>query len=62
MEKQIGFQKQACKYCFDNLRYVIKTKSMKSYDEALDQMSFPLFVTWQKNGSLRGCIGTFASN
>lgn len=22
-------------------------------------MKYPLFVTWHKNGSLRGCIGTF---
>ena len=25
-------------------------------------MKYPLFVTWLKNGDLRGCIGTFAED
>ena len=27
---------------------------------AFNQLKYPLFVTWLKNGKLRGCIGTFS--
>jgi len=30
--------------------------------KSLNEMKYPLFVTWLKNGNLRGCIGTFAED
>ena len=30
--------------------------------EDFDQVQSPLFVTWLKDGDLRGCIGTFAED
>jgi AMME syndrome candidate gene 1 protein len=44
------------------LVHLLKSGAVKPYDTSLDEMQFPLFVTWQKNGALRGCIGTFASD
>ena len=29
---------------------------------AFNQLKYPLFVTWLKNGNLRGCIGTFSDD
>ena len=44
---------------FDNLKNFLLHKEPKEYPEAFDHVEFPLFVTWTKQGSLRGCIGTF---
>ena len=35
---------------------------MLQYPNKFDQYKFPLFVTWMKNGQLRGCIGTFGED
>ena len=32
------------------------------YPEDFDTVNAPLFVTWLKDGDLRGCIGTFAED
>ena len=47
------------KYCFSNLKHFLKTKEILEYPIEFDDHRFPLFVTWQKDGDLRGCIGTF---
>jgi AMMECR1 domain-containing protein len=39
-----------------------KGKKMHPYPESFNDMKYPLFVTWLKNGDLRGCIGTFAED
>lgn len=50
-----------CQYCFD----VLLSKFDSNYTSKLQIPShwlttkYPLFVTWEKSGKLRGCIGTF---
>ena len=39
--------------------HLLETRSLLPHIKELDQHQYPLFVTWQKNGDLRGCIGTF---
>ena len=56
------FQTKLARFCFANLEDYLKTKEFKSYPEEFDTVDCPLFVTWNKNGDLRGCIGTFASD
>ena len=52
-------KKELTKYCFDNLRHFLKKQEMMEYPSHFDENKFPLFVTWLKDGDLRGCIGTF---
>ena len=35
---------------------------MLEYASDLDQIPSPLFVSWHKDGNLRGCTGTFAED
>ena len=57
-----SFQKRLIAYCFDNLRHFHKTKEIKMCPEDFNAVKAPLFVTWMKDGDLRGCIGTFAED
>ncbi|CAN3371708.1 hypothetical protein DIURU_002921 [Diutina rugosa] len=57
--------KGVCEYAFAVLENKLKgtpLKSLTSYepDTTLTSQRYPLFVTWNRNGNLRGCIGTFA--
>mmetsp|Transcript_53085 Transcript_53085/g.72701 ORF Transcript_53085/g.72701 Transcript_53085/m.72701 type:complete len:162 (+) Transcript_53085:56-541(+) len=45
-----------------NLQHLLKTKQMLDYPADFDEKDYPLFITWMKNGDLRGCIGTFQAN
>ena len=51
-------------YCFENLVVFLQSagKKMKEPPQHLNEHQYPLFVTWLKDGSLRGCIGTFADD
>jgi len=60
MEQSADFQKRTCDYCFGNLASFLTTRQPMDYPADFDGLEYPLFVTWQKNGMLRGCIGTFA--
>ena len=50
------------RYCFENLEHFLKEKKIFNYPQEFDQHYYPLFVTWNKKGMLRGCIGTFAED
>ena len=57
--------RELCFLCFEALVNHLTGKSthvVRSYIESkgVPSEKFPLFVTWTKRGSLRGCIGTFA--
>mmetsp|Transcript_25687 Transcript_25687/g.22800 ORF Transcript_25687/g.22800 Transcript_25687/m.22800 type:complete len:215 (+) Transcript_25687:21-665(+) len=54
-------QDKICTYCFDNLREIHSKGEILSYPKDLPDDKLPIFVTWQLNGVLRGCIGTFTS-
>lgn len=60
MEDQTEFHKSLCNYCFANLENFLQNKKSIDYPESFDQHKYPLFVTYQFDGMLRGCIGTFA--
>jgi uncharacterized protein (TIGR00296 family) len=54
-----------CYLCFETLFSHLggrPSHSVQSYLESQDLFiqKFPLFVTWTKGGTLRGCIGTFS--
>ena len=49
-------------YCFANLVHYLKSKQILKAPTDFDQYMYPLFVTWLKDGDLRGCIGTFAED
>ncbi|KAI5957525.1 hypothetical protein KGF57_003219 [Candida theae] len=63
--------KALCCYAFETLLNKLNLEQtkvpLKSYFEAVHEdasklpKSAPLFVTWNKNSQLRGCIGTFQS-
>ena len=55
----LAFQKKLCAFAFENLISFLTSRQVAQYDADLDNHRYPLFVTWQKNGRLRGCIGTF---
>lgn len=61
VETQIGDKhKQLCYYCFENLETFLDKKEVLDYDKSFDEMGeHPIFVSYHKNESLRGCIGTF---
>ena len=50
------------RYCFANLVSFLKDKTILKPPAEFDTHKYPLFVTWQKDGDLRGCIGTFAED
>ena len=54
--------KAHCRYCFDVLLAELKNQALPPFPKDLADFEAPLFVTWKKNGELRGCIGTFQSN
>ena len=62
MESNQDFQRRLCAYCFDNLLKFLNEEKLQDYEPELDNHEYPLFVTWQKQGHLRGCIGTFRSD
>jgi len=53
-----------CAYCFDVLIGVLHNQITKSkfppLPPSIPKVEAPLFVTWHKDGDLRGCIGTFS--
>lgn len=53
-----------CYICFEALEsHINKTSSQPIFDHfksKLNNLKFPLFVTWHKRGQLRGCIGCFS--
>ena len=51
-------------YCFENLIVFLQSsgKTMNPPPQHLNEHKYPLFVTWLKNGNLRGCIGTFSDD
>jgi uncharacterized protein (TIGR00296 family) len=55
--------KEMCFLCFETLENATKrsasTKAASRVIPASDPTECPLFVTWKRNGSLRGCIGCF---
>jgi uncharacterized protein (TIGR00296 family) len=57
---------ELCFLCFEALANRLTGKSnhvVQSFLESqgIPPQKFPLFVTWTKQGSLRGCIGTFSA-
>jgi len=50
-----------CAYCFDVLIGVLHNQITKSkfppLPPSIPKVEAPLFVTWHKDGDLRGCIG-----
>ncbi|KAH7829430.1 putative AMME syndrome candidate 1 protein [Monocercomonoides exilis] len=48
-----------CAYCFDALINHLDHKTMIA-DPSFANSEYPIFVTWNKKGHLRGCIGTFS--
>jgi uncharacterized protein (TIGR00296 family) len=57
--------RQHCFLCFEALTNHITKKSSHIIEHSFDSQhelgrKCPLFVTWMKEGKLRGCIGTFA--
>ena len=56
------FQKRLVTYCFNNLKHFLKTREILEHPSDFDTILSPLFVTWNKEGDLRGCIGTFAED
>ena len=57
-----SMKKELLTYCFNNVKHFLKNQQMLEYPSSYDSNKFPLFVTWQKDGDLRGCIGTFDEN
>jgi uncharacterized protein (TIGR00296 family) len=56
---------ELCYLCFETLVNHLSGKSshlIRSYLNSTNTFTdkFPLFVTWTKRGTLRGCIGTFS--
>lgn len=48
-------------YAFDTLLALMKKIETPNYPvEKFGYIECPLFVTWQLDGELRGCIGTLA--
>ena len=60
MENTIQATQMHCQYCFDVLINKLNNKPLPEYPKTLVDCEVPLFVTWKKNGALRGCIGTFS--
>jgi AMMECR1 domain-containing protein len=58
--QQISATKAHCKFCFDVLIAKLTNQNTPNYPENLPNPEVPIFVTWKKEGELRGCIGTFA--
>ncbi len=62
MESDKEFQKKLCCYAFANLEHFLENRKQLDYPPEFDELNYPLFVTYNKDGNLRGCIGTFAEN
>lgn len=54
--------KAHCVYSFNVLLAELKKSPIPPFPKDLPDFEAPLFVTWKKNGDLRGCIGTFQSS
>ncbi|CAI2380517.1 unnamed protein product [Moneuplotes crassus] len=52
-------QDKMCAYCFDNLKEIHSNGEILMYPKDLPNGEYPLFITWQLDKILRGCIGTF---
>ena len=52
--------KTLCFGAFQAIRNHFLQKNQNNFISALPIDSYPLFVTFKKNGQLRGCIGTFS--
>jgi AMMECR1 domain-containing protein len=46
------------KFCFTNLTYYLYTGQPISVPEEFNEIKVPLYVTWLREGELRGCVGT----
>ena len=62
MDVSGNLKKQITHYCFANLKLHLESKGSQMLDvpAVFNNYKYPLFVTWMKNGQLRGCIGTFS--
>ena len=49
--------KKMAKYCFTNLAYYLYTGEPVTVLADLNELKLPVYVTWLKDGELRGCIG-----
>ena len=50
------------KFCFTNLTYYLYTGEPVSVPEEFNTLKAPVYVSWLKNGEMRGCIGTSMEN
>lgn len=56
LQQQIVATPELCVHCFD----VLVSAPQAADAGYLPNVSCPLFVTWEKNGQLRGCIGSLS--
>lgn len=55
--------KPLCKFAFDIVYGILSNKKEKKQVPInFSTVQSPIFITWEKNGKLRGCIGTFERN
>ena len=55
--------KEMCYYAFETLENKVTGSNKNEFSSKIpkdDKRRCPLFVTWKKNGMLRGCIGNFS--
>ena len=58
-----AFQKRMTTAAFEILEHWLTVNDgAVYYPSDLDELKSPLFVTWEKDGQLAGCIGTFDQN
>ena len=62
MEHSEEFHNKLCFYCFANLENIFEKKESLEYPAEFDTQEYPLFVTYEKDDRLRGCIGTFKAD
>jgi uncharacterized protein (TIGR00296 family) len=60
---EIAATKEMCFLCFETVENAATKNSSKVVSSRViiteDSRAFPLFVTWELSGELRGCIGSF---
>ena len=62
MELDALFQKEALVFSFDNLiKFLTHNQELVEYEDKLDEIEFPLFVSWMVNGKFNGSLGSFES-
>ena len=64
MSRALEATKGMCFLCFESLENMLRTPQSHIVSNAIvpkdDTTKCPMFVTWKKNGDLRGCIGNFS--